>query len=324
MNKLTLMLTLCTLIGCSTRYSVDNTSKSKSSANAEADTVVEAYSLFGRLLTRPAFSPQRRNELDAQLAVAKNNFDNNPNDPENIIWLGRRTAYLSRYREAIDIYSRGIEKFPTHFKLYRHRGHRYITIREFDKAIGDLEKAASLIHGVPDEVEQDGLPNKYNIPTSTSHTNIWYHLGLAYYLKEDFENARRCYLECLTLCKNDDILCATTDWLYMTCRRVGLHDEAKTYLEPINVDMTIYEDSAYHRRLLMYKGELQPSALLDTSGANDLTIATQGYGVGNWYFYNGEIEKAKQIFEQVITGSNWAAFGYIAAEAELYRMSKKK
>jgi hypothetical protein len=47
-----------------------------------------------------------------------------------------------------------------------------------------------------------------------------------------------------------------------------------------------------------------------------LDIATQGYGVGNWYFYNGQTEKAKEIFEKVIKGKYWAAFGYIAAETE--------
>ncbi|MGH7595148.1 MAG: tetratricopeptide repeat protein, partial [bacterium] len=60
-----------------------------------------------------------------------------------------------------------------------------------------------------------------------------------------------------------------------------------------------------------------------TKNATDLDIATQGYGVGNWYFYNGQAEKAREIFEKVIKGKYWAAFGYIAAEAELRRMSKR-
>ena len=70
-------------------------------------------------------------------ATAKKAFENNPNDPENIIWYGRRTAYLAKYKEAIQIYSNGIKKFPNNAKLYRHRGHRYISIRKFDEAIED-------------------------------------------------------------------------------------------------------------------------------------------------------------------------------------------
>ncbi len=77
--------------------------------------------------------------------------------------------------------------------MYRHRGHRYITLREFDKAIADFNKAVELIEGTDDIVEPDGAPNAAGIPTSTLHTNIWYHLGLAHYLKGDFAAALLAY-----------------------------------------------------------------------------------------------------------------------------------
>jgi hypothetical protein len=48
-------------------------------------------------------------------------------------------------------------------------------------------------------------------------------------------------------------------------------------------------------------------------------IATQGYGVGNWYLVNGDEKKAREVFERVLAGKAWAAFGYIAAEADLKR-----
>ncbi|MBI4549073.1 MAG: hypothetical protein HY707_13905 [Ignavibacteriae bacterium] len=279
----------------------------------------EAISLLGKPLYQPQFSEERQRQLEVDLSRAKLEYEKNPEDPDRIIWLGRRTAYLGRYREAIDIYTEGIKKHPNYAKLYRHRGHRYITVRELDKAIADLEKAAELIRGVPDEIEPDGMPNKYNIPTSTSHTNIWYHLGLAYYLKGGFQNAERCYIECLKFSKNDDMLCAASDWLYMTYRRLGKTEEAKKVLERIHRDMTILEDTAYHNRLLMYKGEIAPESLLSLDKADDLIIATYGYGVGNWYYDNGKEDKAIKIFKDVVNGTNWAAFGYIAAEVELKR-----
>jgi tetratricopeptide (TPR) repeat protein len=281
----------------------------------------EAYSLFREPLYPIAIAPEEKAKLDSSLASAQAEYDQDPTDPERIIWLGRRLAYLWRYQEAIAIYSKGIELHPNYAKLYRHRGHRYITIREFGKAIVDLKKAAKLIEGVPDEIEPDGAPNKYNIPTSTSHSNIWYHLGLAYYLKGDFENALRSYPECMKFSKiNDDMLCATSDWLYMTYRRLGRAAEAQKILVPIHENMKILENYSYHKRLLMYKGLIPPDSLLDTQNSSDLDIATQGYGVGNWYFYNGQIERAKEIFEKVIKGKYWPAFGYIAAEADLKRL----
>jgi hypothetical protein len=117
---------------------------------------------------------------------------------------------------------------------------------------------------------------------------------------------------------NPDMLVATSDWLYMTLRRLGRDAEATRVLEPIRRDMRILENESYHRRLLMYRGELPADSLL-AGGADPLTVATQGYGVGNWYLYNGDRARAMQVFRRVVAGGNWGAFGYIAAEAELAR-----
>ena len=80
--------------------------------------------------------------------------------------------------------------------------------------------------------------------------------------------------------------------------------------------MNIIENHAYHRRLLMYKGEITPDQLLDVETASDLDLATLGYGLGNWHLYNGDREKADAIFRRVTSSPYWPAFGFIAAEAE--------
>lgn len=281
----------------------------------------EAHSLFGDPLYAVSFSKEEQARLDSNLAQAQRELAAQPNDPERIIWVGRRLGYLWRYQEALAVLSQGIAQHPNDAKLYRHRGHRYISVRKFEEAIADLETASRLIQNVPDEIEPDGAPNQYNIPTSTSHSNIWYHLGLAYYLKGDFANALRCYLECMKFSRsNDDMLCATSDWLYMTYRRLGRTADAEKVLVPIQREMKILENHSYHKRLLMYKGLMPPDSLLNVANGSELDIATQGYGVGNWFLYHGEKAKAKAIFQKVVQGKHWAAFGYIAAEAELKRM----
>lgn len=280
----------------------------------------EATSISGKPLYPMELPAETRKTLEANLAAAEAEYAKNPKGEEAIIWLGRRQAYLWRYRDAIDTFSKGLALHPASYKLYRHRGHRYITIREFDRAVADYEKAAALIKGVPDEVEPDGAPNKYGKPRSTSHSNIWYHLGLAYYLKGDFTNALRAYQECMKFSANDDMRVATLDWLYMTYRRLGRHGAAKLLLDQVSAKMDILENESYHKRLLMYKGVLKPEQLLDTASADDLTVATQGYGVGNWYLVEGNKAKAREIFEKVVQGRQWAAFGFIAAEVDLKRM----
>ena len=280
----------------------------------------EATSLFGKPLVSATPTGEDKTRLDANLARAQADYDRDPASADAAIWLGRRLAYLGRFRDAIDAYTRGIERHRNEPRLYRHRGHRYITIRKFDLAIADLRRAAQLTSGKPDEVEPDGAPNKAGIPRSTLQSNIWYHLGLAYYLANDFEQALAAYREGMKVSRvNDDMMVATSDWLYMTLRRLKRDADARQVLEPIREQMDVLENGAYHARLLMYKGLRSPESVLNLNTADDVQIATQGYGVGNWYLVNGDLKKAREVFERVVAGKAWPAFGYIAAEADLMR-----
>jgi len=280
-------------------------------------------SLLGRRLVAPDVSQKVQKEYEK----AKTDFKKDPNE-DNVIWYGRRAAYLYNYKEAINIYSNGIRLFPRSYRLYRHRGHRYISIRQFDKAIADLENAVALIKGEPLKVEPDGMPNKLNIPLSNSQFNIWYHLGLAFYLKGKYEKAISAYDECLKWSNNDDLLVATLDWLYMSLRRIGEKEKAEDFLKMVNENMKIIESQAYYSRLLMYKGLLSPESLLKPAKSSKdderLNLITQGYGVGNWYFYHGRKTEARKIFESVVQGNLWSAFGFIAAEVDLARHFAQK
>ena len=93
---------------------------------------------------------QAQSSLEQNLAQAQAAY--NPKDPETIVWLGRRQAYLGRFDEAIATYAKGIAMHPTSAKLYRHRGHRYISARQFDLALADFHLATKLIAGKPDEI----------------------------------------------------------------------------------------------------------------------------------------------------------------------------
>ncbi len=274
------------------------------------------------LLLAPA-SPRAQapaSTLEANLAKARADYDRDPSNADAAIWLGRRLAYLNRFPEAIEVFTQGIAKHPDDPRLYRHRGHRYITTRRFDLATADLTKASQLIAGKKDEIEPDGAPNKAGIPRSTLQSNIWYHLGLAQYLSGDFTAALSSYREGMKVSAvNDDMLVATSDWLYMTLRRLKRDAEAKQVLEPIKEQMDVMENGAYHARLLMYKGLRTPESVLNLNTADDIQIATQGYGVGNWYLVNGDRAKARDMFSRVLAGKATTAFGFIAAEADVKR-----
>jgi len=286
-------------------------------ATATPQVPPEATSLLGKPLVSAPSTDAVRQRNEANLAVAKTAYDQNPASADAIIWLGRRTAYLGRFRDAIAIFSQGIERHPADARMYRHRGHRYLTVRELDRAVADLTRAAGLVKGRPDEVEPDGQPNARNIPTSTLHTNIYYHLGLAHYLKGDFASALAAYRECLRFSKNADMQVATSHWLYMTLRRLDRAAEAAAVLAPIASDMDIIENGSYHKLLMFYKGTETEERLL--SSQSSLDAVTIGYGVGNWHYYGGRRDQARKIFTAIVEANagQWPAFGYLAAEAEL-------
>jgi len=288
-------------------------------AAASEQSLPEATSLLGRPLYQPEILPEARVRLEENFVKAKADYQKNPTSADALIWLGRRTAYLGRYRDAIAVFTEGIEKHPSDARFYRHRGHRYLTVREIANAIADLEKAAALTKGKPDEVEPDGAPNSANIPRGTTQTNIWYHLGLGYYLKGDYARARRAYETCLELSQNDDMVVASSYWLYLTLRRQGDDAEALFVLQPIGTEMNILENHAYHQLLLLYKGKKKVEEVFSPQETDEVARATLGYGVAQWYGLHGQEEKARALLQDIIQGKQWAAFGYLAAEADLAR-----
>ncbi len=277
---------------------------------------VQAVSLLGDSLRAPSLSDSLRGAFIQNLVEAGEDYKADSVNVENIIWYGRRLAYLAEYQQAIEIYSKGIELHPEEPQLLRHRGHRYITLRALDHAIQDFEKAGELIKGTEDIVEHDGLPNALNMPRSSLHTNTWYHLGLSYYLKGDFEKAQKAYEKCIIASTNDDMLVAAVYWYYMSLKRGGKDELAGQIIEPIHADMDIIENDSYLKLLLVFKSEFESELLLD-EGSDALSNATIGYGIGNWHFMNGRTDRAYEIWAQVVEGHSWASFGFIASETEL-------
>jgi tetratricopeptide (TPR) repeat protein len=270
----------------------------------------------------PALSEQTRKLYQTWLEEAKTVYEKDSLNADNIIWLGRRTAYPGNYKEAVSLFTKGIQLFPRDARFYRHRGHRYLTLRCLDKAIADFRKAASLAKGKPDETEPDGLPNALNIPTSTLQSNIWYHLGLCYFIKGEYKKALSAYRKCLAVSKNNDMYVATANWMYITLLRLNKRKAAADLLATVSPEMELIENNDYHEILMLYKKNTDftdPLQYLKTE-KKDLGLASFGFGLGNYLLQKGKKEEARKIFEHIVQSHQWAAFGFMAAEAELKRM----
>lgn len=265
----------------------------------------------------PEISESAKNKLQEDLDAAIVNLERNPNGINELIWAGRRTAYLGNYYEAIDYFSKAIALHPESAEPYRHRGHRWITLRCYDKAIADLTIAAGLTKGKTDLIELDGMPNEKNIPTSTLQSNIWYHLGLAYYLMGDYHQAVDAFNVCLGVSTNPDMFIATANWYNNSLRKAGRISEADEFLKKINPSVELIENHDYLRILKLYINKQEINDPIDfLKNEAGLGAASYGYGLGVYLMMKGEKSKANLVFNHILNLKQWGAFGYIAAEAE--------
>lgn len=281
--------------------------------------VGEAISFLGDTFLRPEIEVEVFLQNDSLLEEARTVFLEDSTDLSAIIWHGRRLAYLHRYKEAIDVFTQGILSHPESPELYRHRGHRFITIRQPENAIHDLKLAATLAADRDIEVEPDGIPNKLDIPLSNLHFNIYYHLGLAYYLKADYTEAITAFLNSMQYANNPDLVVAATYWLYLTHLKNGDQEKAKSVLTDIHPDMEIIENDAYLQQLLLFQAGDSEVNKSNTS-LESTSSGTQQYGVSCWYEANGLSAEADSIRRMILADEGWHYFGYIAAEADAARM----
>jgi len=259
-------------------------------------------------------------EPDAKGAVAKADaaLAADPANLDLLLAAARARDELWRYSEAIQLYTRGIEKAPEDFRFYRFRGHRYISTRQFDKALPDLDKAWKLA------------------PTSF---DVAYHLGLAHYMLGRYDRAAEAYGRCLDQAgrpatgpklpegfrscaesvADDNARVSITEWQYRALRRAGRAEDAKKLIESITDGMKVTTNDIYYRSLLVYRGLRTEEQVFDPTKLTGNQLPTLGYALANYHLLEGRKQKACELFRRMVEEKAWSAFGYIAAEAELVR-----
>jgi tetratricopeptide (TPR) repeat protein len=235
-----------------------------------------------------------------------------PDDLNALLWHGRFLGYTD-YAAAVALYTNALRRWPDEPWLLRHRGHRYISLRQFDAARADLERAYVRTRGAPDVVEQDGQPNPSGIPTSTLQSNIRYHLALAQFLTDDFTAAARLWREDATVAANLDQRVAATYWWVLAMARAGDREGVAAALAPIRADWTIIENGSYHQLLLWMQGSISEETLR-AAMTTPLDRHTIGNGIAQWQFTRGRSAEAAAALRETLQGPVSASFGYIAAE----------
>lgn len=231
------------------------------------------------------------------VARAKAASDADPRNIDKLIALGVAQSGAREFREAIETFSRGLRIEPNNALLLRWRGHRYLSTRQFDKALADLTRGAKL--------------------DSTIY-GIWYHLGVVQFVRGDFAAAAQSFTRAQPKAPDAGELAGSTDWLWMSLSRAGRRGEAQAMLDrhPDSLATTV----AYAQRLRLYRGEIKPDDVLSPADTADVQVATLAFGLGNWYLIQGDSARAKTWFERSIRSGGWPGFGFIASEAELRRL----
>jgi tetratricopeptide (TPR) repeat protein len=274
--------------------------------SAQAPAAPELTTLLGRaVFARP--------DSDGAIAKADSALAADPHSVELILAAARARDVALQFHAAIELYTKGLAVAPVDVRLLRFRGHRYISIRRFDRAVSDLQKAVAI---------------------APSSFDVTYHLGLAHYLRGEFDEAARVYRSCLdaktdlaplpegwrsctatSATPNDRV--AVSDWLYRALRRAGRHDEAKGLLPAFTLDMKVSENEAYYTALRFYAGAVTEEAAMTPATKNENRLVTVGYGIATHHLANGDMDRACMLLKLIADEPNWNAFGVIAAEADL-------
>jgi tetratricopeptide (TPR) repeat protein len=231
------------------------------------------------------------------VARAESALAGNPRSVELLTRLGLAQIGIRRYREAIETFSRAISIEPDNALLYRHRGHRYLSVRELDRALADLERGLRL--------------------DSTMY-GVLYHLGIVRFLRGDFNGAAELFRRATPLAPDPGELGGSYDWTWMSLARAGRSAEAAGWLRQIRDSTT---NTGYWQRLRLYRGLIGPDDVIATAGdTRGIAIATLAFGLGNWHLVRGDSAAARAAFRRSVSvADGWPAFGFIAAEAELQR-----
>jgi Flp pilus assembly protein TadD len=228
----------------------------------------------------------------AQAALAAD-----PKNVDKIIALGVAQSGARQFREAIQTFTRGLAIAPDNALLYRWRGHRYLSVRELDKARADLTKGFGL--------------------DSTVY-GILYHLGIVRFVRGDFAGAADMFTRAQPRAPDAGELAGSTDWLWMSLMRAGRKAEAQAMLDRHPDSLAV--DNAYARRLKLYRGQIGPDAVFTPADTADIQVATLAYGLGNWHLVRGDTATAKTYFQRSVKSGGWPGFGFIVSEAELRRL----
>lgn len=274
------------------------------------------HTLIGTPLRNPDWSAQTVARLEKDVEIARAVLAIAPEREDSWIWLGRRLAYLNRFDEAIDVFTRGLEHFPDSYKLLRFRARKLARTRQFDAALADYVRGMALVEHIQDSYEPDGLPNARNQFLGSFRSNMHYYHGQTSWAVGDYAatlaGMERSGRE--PLVQNDDHQVAIRYWRYLALRKLGRHDEAAAAVADTPAGLELLENDAYYDGVRFMQGKLDAATVLARGDA------VSAFAVAMGHVFDGDAARAAQLLEQIVRDSPQ---GFWPAETELLALRRR-
>ncbi|MEO7962280.1 MAG: tetratricopeptide repeat protein, partial [Gemmatimonadaceae bacterium] len=156
--------------------------------------------------TSPSGTVYRSLADTGNIKHAQEALANDPRNAQKIIALGVAQSGARQFREAIATFTKGIAVAPNDPMMYRWRGHRHLSLREFKEAESDL---------------------RHGFQLDSTNYGVLYHLGIVRFVKGDFAGAVDAFKRAQPHAPDAGELSGSTDWLWMSLSRAGRGEEAK-------------------------------------------------------------------------------------------------
>lgn len=245
-------------------------------------------------------SEERLKEIDELLIKG--------DDRDLLLERGQILAAMERFDESVDAYSLAIACDPFCSKAYLLRGRKYNSLMKYRKACADFTMATRF---------------------DTEESDNWYYFGVAYYMLREYLQAAEAFERCLkvTMKYRGDELPPIMDWCWMTYSIMGDRVNADRILSMVDEGMVcnpkLYYVEVYKRRLLLYKGVIEPRNFINmdelrNSDRPAVNYITAAYGLANYLYSTGEAEWSNELLKKIVAVDSYHySFAYVLALRDL-------
>jgi tetratricopeptide (TPR) repeat protein len=242
----------------------------------------------------PDASPIRSLPADTSVDRAARLLRDQPNEVSSYIALARAQAGVRQIREAVATLTVGLARFPESAELYRWRGHRYLSLMEFDRAQGDFDRGLAI---------------------DSSLYGIWYHRGVTHFVRGEYDEAVTAFVRARPLAPDSAEFAGSSDWLYTSLVRLGALRTSRELLDETPRIRSV--TNAYTRRLDLYRGRTRAPRFMTPADTAPVQLATLSFGLATWAHARGDRKMAEEAYRNAARPDAWPSFAFIAAIADV-------